>query len=221
MDLNALNQSVLNLIKNGTNIISFLKDFTVGSAKDVSITYVNANGSESVKSFPNIAKMVASYNIKYDGVIRDMSGNSLEVSHKNRTETITGLKVYETVNNQAWSGTEYTISPKDIGLGAEGLFEFDVLLGFKNSGGAYSECFLKIIVDFSLGYPQNTWSPTVEVLCNVKRNETGTAPDVTITSTKSTSVGSNDGNIIVNIPSELPTQKISFSMRRITQRVSY
>lgn len=62
MDLNALNQSVLNLIKNGTNIISFLKDFTVGSAKDVSITYINADGSESVKSFPNIAKMVAIIN---------------------------------------------------------------------------------------------------------------------------------------------------------------
>ena len=57
MDLNALNQSVLRLIENGTNIISFLKDFTIGSAKDVSITYINADGSESVSTFANIAKM--------------------------------------------------------------------------------------------------------------------------------------------------------------------
>ena len=62
MDLNALNQSVLRLINNGTKIISFLKDFTVGSAKDVSITYINADGSTSVKTFPNIAKMVAIIN---------------------------------------------------------------------------------------------------------------------------------------------------------------
>ena len=61
MDLNVLNQSVLRFIDNGTKIISFLKDFTVGSAKDVSITYINADGSESVRTFANIAKMNATF----------------------------------------------------------------------------------------------------------------------------------------------------------------
>lgn len=56
MDLNNINQNVLNLIKNGTNIISFLKEFTTGSAKDVSIQQIEADGSTTTKSFPNIAK---------------------------------------------------------------------------------------------------------------------------------------------------------------------
>lgn len=60
MDLNSLNQSVLRLIENGTRIISFLKDFTTGTAGDVSITYINADGSESVKTFSNIAKFTSS-----------------------------------------------------------------------------------------------------------------------------------------------------------------
>jgi len=90
MDLNALNQSVLRLIENGTKIISFLKDFTVGSAGDVSITYINADGSESVRTFPNIAKMVATYNITNDnGVIRDMDGNWLIDKIYTETKDIT------------------------------------------------------------------------------------------------------------------------------------
>jgi len=70
MDLNALNQSVLRLIENGTKIISFLKDFTVGSAKDVSITYINADGSTSVSTFPNIAKQYATFESWKSSVIR-------------------------------------------------------------------------------------------------------------------------------------------------------
>ena len=64
------------LITNAGNILRFLKEFAVDGAKDVSITYINADSSESVKTFPNIAKMVASYNItNSDGVIRDLDGN--------------------------------------------------------------------------------------------------------------------------------------------------
>ncbi len=78
MDLNALNQAVLRLIENGTKIISFLKDFTSSTTKDVSITYINGDGSESVKTFPNIAKMVDTYNITNDsGIIKDANGNVL------------------------------------------------------------------------------------------------------------------------------------------------
>ena len=47
------------LITNAGNILKFLKEFTVDSAKDVSITYINADGSESIKTFPNIVKQNA------------------------------------------------------------------------------------------------------------------------------------------------------------------
>lgn len=57
MDLNRLNANVNRLLTNIWAVISFLREFAVDDAKDVSITYVNADGSESVKTFPNIAKM--------------------------------------------------------------------------------------------------------------------------------------------------------------------
>lgn len=60
MDLNSINQSVLRLINNSTNIISFLKDFTTGGAKDVSISYIEADGNTTNKTFPNIAKFTGS-----------------------------------------------------------------------------------------------------------------------------------------------------------------
>lgn len=59
MDLNLLNANVNRLLTNIWNVISFLKEFTVDGAKDVSITYLNANGTESTNTFPNIAKQLA------------------------------------------------------------------------------------------------------------------------------------------------------------------
>ena len=56
MDLNSINANINRLLTNIWAVISFLKEFAVDGAKDVSITYINADGSESVKTFPNIAK---------------------------------------------------------------------------------------------------------------------------------------------------------------------
>jgi len=81
MDLNSINANINRLLTNIWAVISFLKEFAVDGAKDVSITYINADGSESVKTFPNIAKMVASYNITYTGgYIKDLSGNIIKVN---------------------------------------------------------------------------------------------------------------------------------------------
>ncbi len=60
MDLNSINANINRLLTNIWAIITFLKEFAVDGAKDVSITYVNADGSESVKTFPNVAKQIAS-----------------------------------------------------------------------------------------------------------------------------------------------------------------
>jgi len=49
------------LLTNGGRILEFLKEFTTSSAKDVSITYINADNSESVKTFPNIAKQLLTF----------------------------------------------------------------------------------------------------------------------------------------------------------------
>lgn len=57
MNLNEINANVNRLLQNIWAVITFLKEFCVDNAKDVSITYINADGSESVKTFPNIAKM--------------------------------------------------------------------------------------------------------------------------------------------------------------------
>ena len=59
MDLNSINQNVLRLINNSSKIISFLPEYAVDGAKDVSITYENADGTESTKTYPNIAKQVS------------------------------------------------------------------------------------------------------------------------------------------------------------------
>jgi len=45
------------LLTNGGRILEFLKDFTIGSAQDVSITYINADSTEIVYTFSNISKM--------------------------------------------------------------------------------------------------------------------------------------------------------------------
>jgi len=137
MDLNQINQNVLNLIKNATNTFSFLKDFTVGSAKNVSMTYVNADGSESVKTFPNIAKMVATYNITNDnGVIKDMSGVELYVHTKKtskyifKADTVVDIDIRSIIGNGIigfrWDDIEY---PQ---LWADGLLGLDM--------GASPEC---------------------------------------------------------------------------------
>jgi len=76
MDLNSINANINRLLTNIWAVISFLKEFAVNGAKDVSITYINADGSESVKTFPNVAKMVSTMNMTNDnGVIKDLNGN--------------------------------------------------------------------------------------------------------------------------------------------------
>ena len=57
MDMKSINANVNRLLSNIWAIITFLKEFTVADAKDVSITYINEDGSESAKTFPNIEKM--------------------------------------------------------------------------------------------------------------------------------------------------------------------
>ncbi len=57
MDLNSINANINRLLTNIWAIISFFKEFIVDGAKDVSFTYINSDGSESVKTFPNISKM--------------------------------------------------------------------------------------------------------------------------------------------------------------------
>ena len=51
--------AITNLITNSSNIIRFLKEFSVDSAKDVSVSIINADGSESKRTFPNVAKQIA------------------------------------------------------------------------------------------------------------------------------------------------------------------
>ncbi|WP_108062713.1 hypothetical protein [Poseidonibacter lekithochrous] len=58
MDLNKINENVTRLITNGSNLITFLKEFAVDGVKDVSIDYVNADGTTSTKIFPNITKQI-------------------------------------------------------------------------------------------------------------------------------------------------------------------
>lgn len=56
MDMKSINANVNRLLSNIWAIITFLKEFTVDGAKDVSITFLNENGTESIKTFPNIEK---------------------------------------------------------------------------------------------------------------------------------------------------------------------
>lgn len=62
MNLNELNANVNRLLQNIWAVITFLKEFCVDGAKDVSITYINNDGSESIKTFPNVAKMQSQVN---------------------------------------------------------------------------------------------------------------------------------------------------------------
>lgn len=76
MDLNSINANINRLLTNIWAVISFFKEFAVDGAKDVSITYINADGSESVKTFPNISKMWVTFNITNDnGIVKDLDGN--------------------------------------------------------------------------------------------------------------------------------------------------
>jgi len=94
MDLNSINANINRLLTNIWAVISFLKEFTVDGAKDVSITYINVDGSESVKTFPNVSKMWETFNITNDGgVVKDLDGNILTGAsrywHLNNGENIT------------------------------------------------------------------------------------------------------------------------------------
>jgi len=76
------------LLVNTANYFSFLKEFTVGDAKDVSITHLEADGSESVKTFPNIAKFTASV----AGSIRAESSKTIYVDNSITENTSTTFK---------------------------------------------------------------------------------------------------------------------------------
>jgi len=144
MDLSSINANINRLLTNIWAVISFLKEFAVDSAKDVSITYINADGSENVKTFPNIAKMVATYNITNDnGVIRDLSGNVLgaepvfiQIRH-NREQTasnnievlnmdIVDIAVGGIDVVQGSSDQDYVVIPKN------GYYEITVCLNMSN-----------------------------------------------------------------------------------------
>jgi len=56
---------------------------------------------------------------------------------------------------------------------------------------------------------------------NQGRNETGTAPSVTVSTTKATAVGADDGTLVLTIPSTYTTQVYSCQIRRLTNPVSY
>jgi len=52
--------AVERLVENGNRIIRFLKDFTTAPANNVSISYLDADGSETDYVFPNLAKFTGS-----------------------------------------------------------------------------------------------------------------------------------------------------------------
>lgn len=58
MDLSSVNININRLLTNIWNIVSFFKEFAVDDSKDVSVTYINEDGSESSRTFPNISKQI-------------------------------------------------------------------------------------------------------------------------------------------------------------------
>ncbi len=80
--------AITNLITNSSNIIRFLKEFSVDSAKDVSVSIINADGSESKRTFPNVAKQIAGLEswknnttINLDSEYQSLTGNLIKDSY--------------------------------------------------------------------------------------------------------------------------------------------
>ena len=68
--------AVQRLVSNGNSIINFLKKFSSSTPQDVSVDWVNDDGSVDTKAFANIKKFQDSVNMTNDGgIIKDLNGN--------------------------------------------------------------------------------------------------------------------------------------------------
>ncbi len=147
MDLNSINANVNRLLTNIWAIITFLKEFAVDGAKDVSITYVNADGSESVKTFPNISKQLqisSSCHFKATGV---HNGNNEHYTELNQN---TPLKfTNDVISTPEWDGStgKYTATKK-------GIYVMNINLMYQHTSGDF---FLFIKKNGSVVSKNNDW----------------------------------------------------------------
>ncbi len=139
MDLNALNQNTNRLIQNTTRVISFLKEFTVDDAKDVSMTYVNEDGSESTKSFSNIAKMVEDSNTSNDGRVAE-ADNALKLEGKSLDEVVNMSSASDTPEGLYCHIANGAIPNLTIGSGTQ-KGETDTIHTFAEAG-TYEICYM-------------------------------------------------------------------------------
>ena len=98
MDLNAINANINRLLTNIWNLTSFLKEYTVDGGKDVSITHVNADGSETTKTFPNITKQISTLNDWKTNLSTE--GTFTATLHGRRGDTVTGTVFTKTITGQ-------------------------------------------------------------------------------------------------------------------------
>lgn len=66
MNLVQINENINRLLANLWAILGFFKEYLVDPAKYVSMTFINADGSETTNTFPNIAMQIANKNDKLD-----------------------------------------------------------------------------------------------------------------------------------------------------------
>lgn len=68
------------LVANGNTIINFLKEFSHSDAKDISISWIENDGTVVTKTFANIAKFQAAVNLKFEnGVIKTSAGVPIDI----------------------------------------------------------------------------------------------------------------------------------------------
>ena len=58
MNLVQINENINRLLANIWAILGFFKEYLVDPANDVSMTFINADGTETTRTFPNIAKQI-------------------------------------------------------------------------------------------------------------------------------------------------------------------
>jgi len=147
MDLNSINQNVLRLINNSSKIISFLPEYAVDGAKDVSITYENADGTESTKTYPNIAKQVS----QISSAVPNAMSKTFYV------DTVNGSDSNDGSSNHPFASIQKAIDSTPI----SGFANINIVSDYT---GTFSSSFKTIKITISSG---KTWTIPKNNVCGI------------------------------------------------------
>jgi hypothetical protein len=173
------------LVANGNAILNFLKNFSSDVPQDVSVDWINENGSIDTKTFANIKKFQDSVGMVNDGgVVKDLDGFEIDLSRQTKKA---GFQYFaKDQNSNGKLNLNYGYSHEGMFNNERNVFTFNTNEIIVNKAGVYSFHFTAI-----------PYISTDNVYVYLKKNGT-TMSDARSTGGASVH-GTASGNVVLNL----------------------